>query len=1379
MHALLHAGYLLPGVFASAGALIERGTLLSRWRLCCAASVDADFDAPGAHAPRDPLLCSAANIIGRGLPTLCSVAVEQRFLEKFPEPIEARRIIDVLHGGNSPSEENDFQPAGVEPDDARARLLVRSPIAIALVQRALVEAALANALDMSAAAWTLIVVERDVPCGALAVSEFRRLLEALLRLEGKRRMLPRIRCMIVPATEFAASPLHAVEGVQLLDAHATLPAADLLIDFGFDRDVEADPTPLSAIAHRMTLRPPRDGEEQPRRFYLDAMERHAPGSANSPAEDATDGEPDADTGADEAVRTLLADCFRIPTPTVSQLRMIEDVRARRSFLAALPPAAGKSLAPRLTALLCPAPSCTVTPLASLAEDQRDQLADVFIDAIECLHEGMGLDARARARARFADRQAMILLVSAELFRTEETAAMFDALRKAKCDLSQLVIDEAQTMSEWSHDPRLAMQRVPWVFAGHAAPGASGHVPVCMLTSTHSHDVVVDLRWQLEEYGGRHVDVIVQDPDEDARFFRARRFSCQNTGSDSRNFPASRRALLADALARQRQRFLSLHAEAPLSMRCCDGEAPTEPPTLLICPRPWGPLGPTNRHTPGAEGPAVDETVAGAAPRVAVFVGKDDGLGSVGRQVFIEADESRRGFRHGRVDLMVATRAYAIGTHKTDIRCTLHIAPPVHIERLLQECGRGGRDRRFALHTVLCSMPGEPTPAHEEGSRGAGTSIPSPDFDFLRAAHAPRAGDAVREKLITSDLLREISYPEDSNTSRVANLIADEFGLSVRVRYWQRGLEERMYVQESGQGLGYVDLLTQELVPDSGYPDRILGKAVLEFAHAVCVEAAGSGPSLSSWVAATYPSDIDDGIARQLADFAPGECFTIRLGYDNDREPLLTQIHQSLWRTAGIEIQRKLFSEMHAATWAEFRHALALRVGQPQLFASLDPAIDAQLKTMFDRIRGREDTERFILRLGSLGIVRAHLSHPAARTFSLRVVARNDSEIEAALARYLERRMTRREATREMATLQERPGETVLERALSLLIDHAVGVGNARWHAQARLVETVCRIGADDGDLAFRDAIRHAASAKYALRNSLPAAIEQGQERMPLLIAWIKQLEKDRSASVRENAAHLAASCRLLADGTTDEPVLDALREFAALIEIDGIVTESARKERAATMHRFAAAFAAVANADRLTGDRRNAAPGSATRLFQRFFPDADVKQLLVRMRHALRQEDGVSVRHESETPGSRPTPPISSRTDAGAVHDPRPEPIPQATSSQDDALPSPSDAAVVEDPPSVVLPDRSDTAVHRRRPTTEGTAAIPGIRPAPRERSVPAGRPVPPAGTPESGTTRPTAARVSESPIHRDDADPLYPELRRHLDWLKNFNTHFLKNHAS
>ncbi|MBR9977154.1 MAG: hypothetical protein KFH87_03615, partial [Bacteroidetes bacterium] len=519
--------------------------------------------------------------------------------------------------------------------------LLLSPVAVAQVQKALILAVMGGGLDSAASSWKLVVVERDIPCGVAGIEEFRSLLGTLFLLEGKGRLLPDITVTVLTASAFATSSLHTGEGATILQHGDPVPACDLLLDMAMLPCKESVRTnPSSGVQHRIVLRA-APHEKDPRRFHFTDV-RPWKALFASPG-------GDVDTNVHTAVVTLLADCFRITHPERQQLLLIDQVLRHQSFLAALPAASGKTLLSHFAMLLQPGLSFSVVPLATLAVDQHDHLDEIGIDAVACVHEALSSEQRQMVLRAFRQGQHLLLLCSAELFRSEEVDALLAELRTAGTVFSQCVVEEAQCISEWSHDHRLTMQGIPAFAVERLRVEKKTILPLRLLTATASRDVIMDLRTQLSALGKKHtLDAAqcVTERMELPSWRHVRILNVENGGSDEMHVLRARQGLVSKAVREQRNTFLSLLNSASSNESDRSVTEGKSLPGVVYCPWSSGVLGVTNRYAANVSGSAVDDALKSTEGECGLFLGKDDGRSRIGRQVICDAVSSMRKFRDG-------------------------------------------------------------------------------------------------------------------------------------------------------------------------------------------------------------------------------------------------------------------------------------------------------------------------------------------------------------------------------------------------------------------------------------------------------------------------------------------------------------------------------------------------------------------------------------------------------------------------------------------------------------------------------------------------------------------------------------------------------------
>ena len=160
-----------------------------------------------------PLLAVANNIVTRGVPTLASPNMEQAFAVFFG-------LTHRKHRGSQLRYESNMEKAiGKELLQCLSRGLAKNavinqmaftPIEVARIHKVAIEAMLSGRLDINSQYWNVLVIEHDVPCGALAMRDLEELFNHLAGMTSEygRMALPQIRLEIISPQEYLSSPLH-------------------------------------------------------------------------------------------------------------------------------------------------------------------------------------------------------------------------------------------------------------------------------------------------------------------------------------------------------------------------------------------------------------------------------------------------------------------------------------------------------------------------------------------------------------------------------------------------------------------------------------------------------------------------------------------------------------------------------------------------------------------------------------------------------------------------------------------------------------------------------------------------------------------------------------------------------------------------------------------------------------------------------------------------------------------------------------------------------------------------------------------------------------------------------------------------------------------
>ncbi|MEE9431131.1 MAG: hypothetical protein V3V16_08830 [Melioribacteraceae bacterium] len=191
-----------------------------------------------------PILAVLNNIITRGLPTKASPLIENIFRKTFEyskklvkygtfsypntKDIDYEKILLWYNSIITNQTKLDYSKVNKEQLQ-----LIFSPLAIARVQKAILEALMTNKLDITSKEWEILIEEKDVPCSAIAFADLSQMFNNLTKLSKEYHNLtfPKIDLSIISNEYFVNSKLHLDNNVsQNIKPKMSIAKYDLVID---------------------------------------------------------------------------------------------------------------------------------------------------------------------------------------------------------------------------------------------------------------------------------------------------------------------------------------------------------------------------------------------------------------------------------------------------------------------------------------------------------------------------------------------------------------------------------------------------------------------------------------------------------------------------------------------------------------------------------------------------------------------------------------------------------------------------------------------------------------------------------------------------------------------------------------------------------------------------------------------------------------------------------------------------------------------------------------------------------------------------------------------------------------------------------------------
>lgn len=379
----------------------------------------------------------------------------------------------------------------------------------------------------------------------------------------------------------------------------------------------------------------------------------------------------------EILEYFLKYLFRKDKFWEGQYETIERALAGRDAVVLLPTGSGKSIAFQLASMLLPGVAVVVDPIIALIEDQIDNLQRAGIDRVVGISSQIeDPNVRSRVIRAFGQGEYLFCYVAPERFQNKEFRAGLRALT-LDTPVSLIAIDEAHCVSEWGHDFRPSYLNIGRATRAHCT--SHGRIPPLLaLTGTASHAVLKDVQRELSI---QEFDAIITPQTFDRQELKYSVFEAPSNEKQSQLMALLQRTL-PEKFGVSASTFYR-----PRGKRTFSG--------LVFCPFVDGDFGVVKNTDALRQAGIQANFYCGRAP----WWWKKQSTEDWSQHKHVTA----KSFKSNKFPLMVATKAFAMGIDKPNIRFTVHFGIPPSIEAFYQEAGRAGRDRDRSECVLLFSV----------------------------------------------------------------------------------------------------------------------------------------------------------------------------------------------------------------------------------------------------------------------------------------------------------------------------------------------------------------------------------------------------------------------------------------------------------------------------------------------------------------------------------------------------------------------------------------------------------------------------------------------------------------------------------------------------
>ena len=637
--------------------------------------------------------------------------------------------------------------------------LVLSPIAVARIEKTIVEALMTGRLDIKAKKWGVLAIEHDVPCVALAFKDLKEMFNHITQLSEEYSSLsfPEIELTIISTEEFSNSALHLGNKTQSI-GYKSNTEFDMVIDCAMLRRAGLEKVDFTQYRCKnkcyFNIRSAHYHRNERLIYTTDRIVYKPIVISNQ------QGRYDDIKDNVEHLQYFLQLLFRKSEFRPGQTPILSRALQNKSVIGLLPTGGGKSLTYQIAAMLQPGVTLVIDPLRSLMKDQYDGLIRAGIDCCTYINssievpkeitnkkeiERYRIEERERRAQRMEKSELLFMFLSPERLSILNFRERLKNMRDTGVYFSYGVIDEVHCVSEWGHDFRFSYLHLGRNLYQYVLPkqksdeDKTSHITLFGLTATASFDVLADVERELSGNGAFPLDsdTIVRDGNTNRFELQYKIEPIPVKFKDKNGFLKPDKWAIFDA---KKDYLDNLISEMPNYMNQLLSEESIE----------------TIKKGYGEESPRQDDNIKNVSlevdiPNVMLYPSDSYNHGGIvfcphkdntGIAVFTNADELRKKhpetqigtfvgsnddsedndkkqtkhpddndeasfrylelFRDNKIPLMIATKAFGMGIDKPNVRYTINMNYSSSLESFVQEAGRAGRDRKMALSTIMFS-----------------------------------------------------------------------------------------------------------------------------------------------------------------------------------------------------------------------------------------------------------------------------------------------------------------------------------------------------------------------------------------------------------------------------------------------------------------------------------------------------------------------------------------------------------------------------------------------------------------------------------------------------------------------------------------------------
>jgi len=897
-------------------------------------------------------------------------------------------------------------PLYLTEDGIEALQLALTPLAIARVQKVVLEAINSGTLSLDAKSWDICVIERDVPCAFLAMEDLRQHFNRFFILENQGRKFPQVKLEIFHTEEFASTELNLLyQGSRDdISEYNPLRRYDLLIDISVLRRAAFDPEVPPTITDRYAvIRSSKSPSADTRLLFSDyitydiekSMAEGDPDAGDADDDDEDDDDNDCYTEQEDALRFFLKNIFAKNDFMPGQIESVRQLLNGNNLLHVSGPATGKTLIMLMAAMMKPGYSFVLPPTIAVMDSQFNTLRERRIDC--CYYISPVLQNsynRGMAVREVVGGHSLITFVSPSLVHDPYIRTVFAGINERHIPIYFIMLDEAQRISLQTTEYRAYYQDIRNIIAGNFSSENIQMLRIGAFASTMEGNVQKEIAEKL------HTDATIVLYDT----FGA----LTDTGVTIHEVDL-RGVGNTDDLAAYSLKLKQQEVET-LLQPMMKKNASTKALILSIKP-PFDSVdvyGESNRvcdtdtaHYLGD----IDEDYEPVSSSLAYRSMKE-------LDRFCSSDGTR---------ILAATYSAGLGMHAKGLRRIVHMEPPLSLDQFCRANGRGAKGDNVQVDLYMNTVPSK------YGNR---------DTNFDTAANLRRLSlltpGADKEKSVIAGLLYGVVFPIRTDRNNIIDAVYNEFGVEIDTDTEPMVHPYQLYIYSRGRekSYGHIDFRTKKLhMPEMQY-DQPLAEKLQKYIYDIIADNTEDPLAYLATMETEFPSQENDGIQTAIDAIMEGKKTTVEIPfYNNAFQEAAHLLSTALQTTVDHTTVQRCYNRTQCLEDLERMLANDYSVRTK----NLDEQQRNQLRAMYLRFRNRKDTLLAVSRMKEIDIIDDYLVNAATGIITVSLTKHNKDFYRMKLLPILQRNLTRERMLQYISAIEEEKYLKV-ESYINVLID---------------------------------------------------------------------------------------------------------------------------------------------------------------------------------------------------------------------------------------------------------------------------------------------------------------------------------------------------------